>query len=121
MKFKDILHLPKIHRRKRSKARNEIGPTGDPSHIDPGALRPTEPTPSLGIGSSTLPAQVPPPSHGQEAEGAEETSSWTAQLKIVFPARHRYFRSRPTPPLLQRRGERARGTLQPLHRARRKH
>ena len=59
MKLPKFLRLPKFHRRTRSKARSEIGPIEGQGEPDPTVPRPTESTPDLRIGTSTLPALGP--------------------------------------------------------------
>ena len=69
MKLLRFLCLPKSHRRARSKARSEIGPTEDQSGADPVVRipRPTESAPDLRIGISTLPTPSPLTSRDQES------------------------------------------------------
>ena len=70
MKLPKLLRLPKIHRRTRSKARNETGLIEDQSEADLVVPRPTEPTPDLRIGTSTLPTPSPLTPHDQESNSA---------------------------------------------------
>jgi len=59
MKLPSFLRPPKIRRRKRSKARSEIGPIEDQGETDPSVPRPVESSPDLRIGTSTLPIPSP--------------------------------------------------------------
>ena len=67
MKLPNFLRLPKIHRRKRSRARSDIGPIEGQSEPDPTAPRPTESTPDLRTGTLLLsmPGSSPPDDHDQ--------------------------------------------------------
>jgi len=58
MKLPSFLRPPKIHR-KRSKAKSEISPIESQGEADPSVPRPTESTPDLRIGTSSLPARGP--------------------------------------------------------------
>jgi len=69
MKLPKFLRLPKSHRRSRSKAKSEIGPIEDQSEADLAIPRPTESTPNLQIGTSTLPMPSPLTSRDQELNG----------------------------------------------------
>ena len=66
MRLRDFLRLPRIHRRKRSKARSEVE---NPSGAGPSLLPSSESTPDLRIGASTEPSNSqtihtsPHPSH----------------------------------------------------------
>ena len=65
--MRKFIPLKKDHRRARSEARNEAGTIGDPMVVGPGTLRPTESTPDLGVGPSTLPTSGRPVSGDQES------------------------------------------------------
>jgi hypothetical protein len=71
MKLPKFLRLPKSHRRSRSKARSEIALIDEvKSEADPTVLaRPTESSPDLRIGASTLPTPSPLTSRDQESNG----------------------------------------------------
>jgi len=69
MKLPKFLRLPKSHRRARSKAGSEIGSIEGQSEADLAAPRPTESTPDLQIGTSTLPTPSPLVPHNQESNG----------------------------------------------------
>ena len=66
MKLPSFLRLPKSYRRKRSKARSDIGPIEGQSEPDPTVPRPTESTPDLRTGTSLLPmpSSSTPDDHG---------------------------------------------------------
>jgi len=69
MEWRDFLPAPKKHRRARSGARTEVGSLKDPSDADLVAPRPTESTPDLRVGTSTLPMPSPLTSRDQESNG----------------------------------------------------
>ena len=71
MKLPNFLRPPKIHRRKRSKARSElgIGPVEDQNEADPVVPRRTESTPDLQIDTSSLPKFSPLSPRDQESNG----------------------------------------------------
>jgi hypothetical protein len=69
MKLPKFLSALKIHRRQRSKARSEISPTKGQSEVEPSVPRPTESTPDLRIGTSTLPMPSPLTPRNQESNG----------------------------------------------------
>ena len=69
MKLPKFLHIPKFHRRTRSKARSEISPIESQSEADLATLRPTESTPDLRIGTSTFPTLSPLIPRDQESNG----------------------------------------------------
>ena len=69
--MRKFIPLKKDHRRARSEARNEAGPIGDPMMADPVTLRPTESTPDLGIGPSTMPTSGLPVSGTQESNSTQ--------------------------------------------------
>ena len=69
MKLPKFLRLPKIRRRARSKARSETGPIEGQSEANLATPRPTESTPDLRIGTSTLPAPSPLVLSNQESNG----------------------------------------------------
>ena len=72
----------KKHRRKRSKARSELGSIE--GEADPVVLRPTESTPDLGIGASILPAPTPLTSRSHESNGAQVNLPWLIHLTTHF-------------------------------------
>ena len=78
MKWKDFLPIPKKHRRKRSKARSEVG--SNEGEVDPVALHPTGLTPDLGAGASISPAPTPLTSRRHESNGAQTNSPWFIHL-----------------------------------------
>ena len=70
--MRKFIPMKKDNRRARSEARTEAGSIGDPMVVgSPGALRPTESTPDLGVGPSTLPTSGPPVSGDQESNSAQ--------------------------------------------------
>ena len=76
MKFSNLLPLPKIHRRERSRARSEIGPTEGQTEADPAVPRPMESTPDLRIATSTLtPTSSPSIPRDQESKSTQTVSS----------------------------------------------
>ena len=79
MGLRKLLHLPKFHGRKRSKARSENveGPSGAGPSVPP----PAESAPDLRIGASTSPL-IP---QDQESNGARAVSSQKVHLTI-FPS-----------------------------------
>lgn len=84
MGLRDFLRIPKkIRGRVRSKARSEISPIEGPSNDDPAVPRPSESTPDLGTGPSTLPT----PSFltsSQESKGMQMGFSNIQSLTTVF-------------------------------------
>jgi len=80
MKWREFLHIPKRHRRARSKARSEIGSVEGQSGADLAVPRPTESTPDLGIGTSTLSTSSPSVPRDQEPNGRQTTLSWVILL-----------------------------------------
>ena len=77
MKLPKFLRLPGSHCRQRSKARSEMGATEGQGGVNPTIPRPTESTPDLLIGTSTLPAPSP---CGQESNGMLSNLSWRIHL-----------------------------------------
>jgi hypothetical protein len=75
MGLRDLLCLPRGYRRKKSKARSEIGPAENPNNVDLVALRPTGSAPDLRIGDSNLPAPGPSMSHDLESHSMRTVSS----------------------------------------------
>ena len=66
MGLREFLRVPKIRLRKKSKARSEIGPIGDPGvPVDPAEAHFAGSTPDLRIGSSTSATSTPLTSPGQ--------------------------------------------------------
>ena len=82
MKWRDFLPVPKRHRRKRSKARSEVGSNEDGAGQV--ALRPTESTPDLGIGASILPVPTPLTSRSHVPKGARMRSPRLIHLTTHF-------------------------------------
>ena len=70
--------------RPRSKARSEASDIEDPMQVDPAVLRPTESTPDLGIGPSTLPTSGPLTPHDSEPDGMRATLFRTTHLTTLF-------------------------------------
>ena len=70
MKLPKFLRPPKIHRRRRSKARSEleIDPIEDQTEADLVVPRRTESTPDLQTGVSTLPTSSPLSPRNQESD-----------------------------------------------------
>ena len=75
MKWREFLHIPRKHRRTRSKARSEVGSIEGQSRVDLAVPRPTESTPDLRIGASALPTSNPLTPRNQESNGRQTTSS----------------------------------------------
>jgi hypothetical protein len=69
MKLPKFLRLPKSHRRARSKPGSEVGPIGGQIEADLATPRPTESTPDLQTGTSTLRTLSSPTPHDQESVG----------------------------------------------------
>jgi len=70
MKFlKNLLCLPKSHRRARSKARSEIAPIEDQNNAGLAVLRLTESVPDLRVDTSTSPIPRPLTPRYQESNG----------------------------------------------------
>jgi hypothetical protein len=94
MKLPKFLRLPKSLRRSRSKAKSEIAPIDEnQSEADPTTPRPTESTPDLRIGTSTLPTSSPLATRDQESNGMQTILSRTTHLST--PLR---VTQTPTPP-----------------------
>jgi hypothetical protein len=83
MKWRDFLSIPKKHRRTRSKARSELDPIEASSEADLAVPRPTESTPDLRIGTSTLPTPDPLISGDQKPSGMRATAFQTIHLTIL--------------------------------------
>jgi hypothetical protein len=81
--MKKFFRLPK---RARSKARSEIGSIEGQtqSEADPATPRPTESTPDLRIGASTLPTLSPLIPYNLESNGMEMILSRTIHLSTPF-------------------------------------
>jgi len=93
MKWRKFLHIPKKHRRERSKARSEIGSVEGQSGVDLAVPRPTESTPDLGIGASTLSTSSPLVPRDQELNGRQTTLSWVillTSLAVQHRPSHRF-------------------------------
>ena len=88
MKFSHLLPLPKGDRRRRSKARSEIGPIEGQSEADPVSttLRPAESTPDLRIDTSTPPMPSPLATRDQEPKGMEAAQLQAVYLTTLFRA-----------------------------------
>jgi len=84
MKWRDLLHVPKNHRRTRSGAGSETDSLRDASGVDPVALRPTESTPDLRVGASTVPMLSPLTSRNQESNGTQIIISQMIHLTTLF-------------------------------------
>ena len=69
MKLPKFLHIPKIHRRTRSKARSEISPIESQSEVGLAAPRPTGSIPDLRIVTSTLSMPSPLIFNDQKTNG----------------------------------------------------
>jgi len=69
MKLPKFLRLPEKYRRARNKAGSEIGPIEGQSEANPATPRPTESTPDLRIGTSTLPTLSPLAPRDKESNG----------------------------------------------------
>jgi hypothetical protein len=76
--LRDFLSLPRKDRRTRSEARSEVDPTAGSAEVDLVAPRPTESSPDLRIGSSTLPSPSPLASRNQESN-----STSTALFRVI--------------------------------------
>jgi hypothetical protein len=86
MKWRDFLPIPKKYRRRRSKARSEVGSNEDRGEAGPVALRPTESTPDLGVSASILPKPTPLTPHGHGSDGMWMISPLTIALIACFRA-----------------------------------
>ena len=69
MEKRKFLSLPKTSRRTQGKVRSEVGFVEEPMEVDPVARRPTESTPDLGLGPSTLSTSGLSTSGDQESGG----------------------------------------------------
>ena len=88
MGLRDLLSRLRKSRRAQSKARSE-DPTEASGLVVP---RPTESTPDLGIGPSTLPTSNPLVSHDQEASNSKQTTSFlTLHLTLFHPTQTTSF------------------------------
>lgn len=81
--MRKFIPLRKGHHRARSETRSDIGPIEAQMEVDPLELRPTESTPDLGIGSSTLPTPGPLASHDQESSGTRSNFSQMNHLTTL--------------------------------------
>ena len=101
MKWKKFLPVPKKHRHTQSKAGNEVGSIDDRGEAGPVTLRPTESTPDLEIGSSTLSMPNPLTSRGHKINGTRMTLSWVIHLTAIScnidPSTSTSDRGRPVP------------------------
>ena len=84
MGWRDLLRVPKKHRRARSEVRSEVEYLKDTSDVDLVGSRPTESTPDLRIGSSTLPTPSPLTSRNQNSNGTRAIISRTIHLTALF-------------------------------------
>ena len=84
MGWRDFLRVPKKHRRARSEARGEVESLKGPSDVDLVALRITESTPDLRIGTSTLPTPSPLAFRDQEPNGTQAIISRMIHLTALF-------------------------------------
>ena len=80
--LRDFLRIPK-HRRKHSRARSELGSVEASSEADLALPRPTESTPDLRIGTSTLPTPDPLISGHQKLSGMRAIAFQTIRLTIL--------------------------------------
>ena len=97
MGLREFLSIPKLRRRKKSKARSEIGPIEGPSTVDLPELRLTGSTPDLRIGSSASAAQNPLTSPGQELKGTKPDSSRMIHLRTLLQEPEGGIRTRSPP------------------------
>ena len=86
MKSLKSLFPPKSHRRQQSKARSEINPAEGQSEVGSAAQRPTESSPDLHPGASTLPTPGSSAVHDQESSGVYISTipSQTIHLRTLF-------------------------------------
>ena len=75
MRLRDLLCIPKSHRRAQSEPRNKIGPIEAQGRVGFATPRPTESTPDLRVGGSILPVPSPLAFHAQESNGMQVLSS----------------------------------------------
>ena len=97
MGLRELLSIPKLRRRKKSKARSEIGPIEGSSTVDPSTPRLTGSTPDLRIGSSSSATQSPLTSPGQEFEGTKPDLSRINPSENVFAVQRRQSQPNPVP------------------------
>ena len=83
MGWRDRLRVPKIHFRKRSKARSDVvaGSTEGPSGVDPAEPRPMASNPELGVRSPPLPTPGPSTPSLQEHNGMRIV--WTRMIPLM--------------------------------------
>ena len=86
MGLRDFLNIPKIHRRKRSKARSEIGSSEDTtlSQVDLGVGRPTESAPNLQTSVATSTTSGPSTVRGEEFNGMQAVCLQMIYLTALF-------------------------------------
>lgn len=84
MGLRDFLCVPKGLRRKRSKARSEIGPAEGPSDPCPVASRPAESAPDLRIGAFTSATPGPLMTREQEFNSMQTVPSRANYLTTLF-------------------------------------
>ena len=84
MKLRDLLCIPRSHRRAQSEPRNKIGPIEAQGGVGPATPRPTESTPDLRVRDSILPVPSPLAFHDQESDGMQVPSSWEINLTALF-------------------------------------
>lgn len=85
MGLREFLNIPKLHRRKRSKARSDIGPSEDTlGQGNLGVARPTESTPDLQTSATTSTTPGPPTVRGQESNGMQVVCLQTIHLTALF-------------------------------------
>ena len=84
MKLPKFLCIPKLCRPTRSETRSEISPIEGQGEPDPTVPRPTESTPDLRIGTSTLPVPGPLTPRDENSGGMQMTSSRTTHLTTPF-------------------------------------
>ena len=78
MGFRDLLHLPRKHRRARSEARNEANPA-EGRQLDLGGLPPSRSESDLRIEPSSLPTPVPSTSQNSESNGTRAVA-----LRVIY-------------------------------------
>ena len=85
MDRRKFISLSKIRRRARSEARGEEKPNEDPMEVEPVMLRPTESSPDLGAGPSTLPTSGLQTPDNQTSSGMQIGLFRIIHLIAFFP------------------------------------